>query len=124
MRNKDLFSVEYFKIRYNKVYNLLNSLGIKTLSVFIDEGVKYTFYRLLSVDDFMENMPQLNESTLIFDGELYQCETNRETEILADRKIMVGFDIGESFTCILINAKNAGVSKDDVTNIGALTECR
>lgn len=124
MRNEDLFSVEYFKIRYNKVYNLLNSLGIKTLSVFIDDGVKYTFYRLLSVDDFMENMPQLNESTLIFDGELYQCETNRETEILADRKIMVGFDIGESFTCILINMKNAGVSKDDVTNIGALTECR
>ena len=117
MRNKDLFSVEYFKIRYNKVYNLLNSLGIKTLSVFIDEGVKYTFYRLLSVDDFMENMPQLNESTLIFDGELYQCETNRETENLADRKIMVGFDIGESFTCILINAKNAGVSKDGVKQI-------
>lgn len=117
MRQKDLFGVHYFKIQYGKVYKLLTSLGVETLSVFIDGGLEYSFYGLLTIDDFMDNVPQIKESLLIFDGEIYQCEMNKEIETLRNKKVLIGFDIAERYTQILINLKNIELSKKMIKQV-------
>lgn len=117
MRQKDLFGVHYFKIQYGKVYKLLTSLGVETLSVFIDGGLEYSFYGLLTIDDFMDNVPQIKESLLIFDGEMYQCEMNKEIETLRNKKVLIGFDIAEKYTQILINLKNIGLPKKMIKQV-------
>ncbi len=117
MRQKDLFGVHYFKIQYGKVYKLLTSLGVETLSVFIDGGLEYSFYGLLTIDDFMDNVPQIEESLLIFDGEIYQCEMNKEIETLRNKKVLIGFDIAERYTQILINLKNIGLPKKMIKQV-------
>ena len=84
MRQKDLFGVHYFKIQYGKVYKLLTSLGVETLSVFIDGGLEYSFYGLLTIDDFMDNVPQIKESLLIFSGHdlcVLHCNSYHDWEI-------------------------------------------
>jgi len=117
MRQKDLFGVHYFKIQYGKVYKLLTSLGVETLSVFIDGGLEYSFYGLLTIDDFMDNVPQIKESLLIFDGEIYQCEMNKEIETLRNKKVLIGFDIAEKYTQILINLKNIALPKKMIKQV-------
>ena len=117
MRQKDLFGVHYFKIQYGKVYKLLTSLGVETLSVFIDGGSGYSFYGLLTIDDFMDKVPQIEESLLIFDGEIYQCEMNKEIDTLLGKKVLIGLDIAERYTQILINLKNISLPKKMIKQV-------
>ena len=113
-KKHNLISIVIRKIAYEKVFTLLNLLEVKKLSVFIDNGKSYDFNAIITTNQFVEYLDNLNESMLIFDGETYKCLIDRELDILTNKKILIEFDKGENVTHILVNTNNADFVVNDI----------
>ncbi|MBR2722430.1 MAG: hypothetical protein IKB75_06610 [Clostridia bacterium] len=116
-KNENLLNISSYKIDFEKVKILLGILDINTVSIFLDEGYKYSFYKIISSDSFDDDILKLNKSTLIFDGQVTECPMDKEVDTLSNRKIFIAFDLGENLTCILINLKNVKLSKKELKEI-------
>ncbi len=116
-KNKNLLSISFYKICYEKVKKLLDFLKVDYISIFIDKGYEYCFKDIVSVKDFTKSVIQLNESILIFDDEVMECLMDKEIEILSSKKILIDFNLGENMTHILINLNNTEITKEKVKEI-------
>lgn len=113
---KKFIGISSYKIDYDRISSVLTLLKIENLSVFIDEGNSYCFYNSISVNEFIEYAIKLRESLLIFDGYIKECFINKEIEVLSNRKILIGIDLGENYMSILINKDNTDISVKDLKN--------
>ena len=116
-KRKNCISISFYKIDYDVILKIINFLKIHKISVFIDEFEKYKYYKTIETCDFVENISGLNKSVLIFDGEIEKCETDHEMEILYESRILIGMDLGERHTIIMINTLNNNVSAVNIRKI-------
>lgn len=112
-----IINVSFYKIDYEKVLRLFESLKIDNVSVFVYNGHKYCFKKIIPVREFKKYVTDLKESTLIFDDEVTECFMDKELEILSNKKILVDFNLGENLTCILINTNIVGIGKKEIKRI-------
>lgn len=115
--NNGLLSIVFYTIEYKKVLLLLELLKVKSISLFFDKGNKYSRNRICSVTEFMRCFDEVNESCLLFDGEIMTCQMDKELELLSNRKVLVDINWGEHMTTILVNIKNAGVTEADIRRL-------
>lgn len=115
--NKQFISISSYKIDYNKIFSLLNLLKIEELSVFIDEGKSYRFNNSVSINEFVAYAIKLKESLLIFDGYVKECFIDKEMEVLSNRKIVIGIDLGENYVSVIINKDNTDISIKDIKKL-------
>lgn len=117
LKNKNLLSISFYKICYEKVEKLFEFLKVDYISIFIDKGYEYYFRDIVPVKDFIKFVSQMNESILIFDDKVMECLVDKEIEILSSKKILVDFNLGENMTQILINMNNTEITKEKVKAI-------
>lgn len=69
------------------------------------------------VDDFINHISNVNSSVLVFDGNVESCLTDKELDILMNKKILVDIDLGENMTYIIINKDNITITKEEIKKI-------
>lgn len=116
-KKNNFISIDFYKIDYKQIVELLNILNIDFISLFIDKMNDYWFYKRIKSCEFFEYASKLNESLLIFDGEITECKMDDEIQILLKSKILIGVDLGEKYTNILINNKNNDIIIDEIKKI-------
>lgn len=112
-----IISIEFYKINYLKIVELLNKLNIKDISVFIDKEISYCFYKTISVSELPNIAACLNDSLLVFDGLVTECHIGKEIDSFASSKIMVNTVLGERFTSVWINTKNTDISLREIKDL-------
>lgn len=112
-----IISIEFYKINYLKIVELLNKLNIKDISVFIDKEISYCFYKTISVSELPNIAACLNESLLVFGGLVTECHIGKEIDSFASSKIMINTVLGERFTGIWINTKNTDISLREIKDL-------
>lgn len=112
-----IIGIEFYKINYLKIVELLNKLNIKEISVFIDEEISYCFYKTISVSELPNIAACLNDSLLVFDGLVTECHIGKEIDSFASSKIMVNTVLGERFTSVWINTKNTDISLQEIKDL-------
>ncbi len=112
-----IIGIEFYKINYLKIVELLNKLNIKEISVFIDKETSYCFYKTISVSELPSIAACLNDSLLVFDGLVTECYIRREIDSFASSKIMINTVLGERFTSIGINTQNANISLREIKDL-------
>ena len=112
-----IIGIEFYKINYLKIVELLNKLNIKEISVFIDKETSYCFYKTISVSELPSIAACLNDSLLVFDGLVTECHINKEIDSFASSKIMINTVLGERFTSIGINTQNANITFREVKDL-------
>lgn len=112
-----IIGIEFYKINYLKIVELLNKLNIKEISVFIDKETSYCFYKTISVSELPSIAACLNDSLLVFDGLVTECYIRREIDSFASSKIMINTVLGERFTSIGINTQNANITFREVKDL-------
>lgn len=100
---KNLISINFYKIDYEIVIKILNLLKIDIITIFVDDIKNYKYYSTIEVCIFLEIVPKIHKSILIFDGKIERCEMDYEMDILSKSKILVSIELGERYTCIWIN---------------------
>lgn len=112
-----IISIEFYKINYLKIVELLNKLNIKDISVFIDKEISYCFYKTISVSELPNIAACLNDSLLVFGGLVTECHIGKEIDSFASSKIMINTVLGERFTGIWINTKNTDISLREIKEL-------
>ena len=113
-KEKSIIGVDFYRINYEMISRLLDYLGIKQVSIFIDDSISYKFYKTINISELAGLAKQLNESLLIFDGTITRCDLDQELSVLSYSKIMINLVPGEHFTSVLINTKKVDATYKDV----------
>ena len=92
-------------------------MNIDHVSILLYESNKYIFDNYILVDDFINHISNVNSSVLVFDGNVESCLTDKELDILMNKKILVDINLGENMTYIIINKDNITITKEEIKKI-------
>lgn len=112
--NNNFISIYFYKINLIKIQQLFKYVNIDHVSILLDESNKYIFDNYILVDDFINHISNVNSSVLVFDGNVESCLTDKELDILMNKKILVDIDLGENMTYIIINKDNITITKEEI----------
>lgn len=115
--NNNFISIYFYKINLIKIQQLFKYVNIDHVSILLYESNKYIFDNYILVDDFINHISNVNSSVLVFDGNVESCLTNKELDILMNKKILVDIDLGENMTYIIINKDNITITKEEIKKI-------
>lgn len=115
--NNNFISIYFYKINLIKIQQLLKYVNIDHVSILLDESNKYIFDNYILVDDFINHISNVNSSVLVFDGNVESCLTDKELDILMNKKILVDINLGENMTYIIINKDNITITKEEIKKI-------
>lgn len=115
--NNNFISIYFYKINLIKIQQLFKYVNIDHVSILLDESNKYIFDNYILVDDFINHISNVNSSVLVFDGNVDSCLTDKELDILMNKKILVDIDLGENMTYIIINKDNITITKEEIKKI-------
>jgi hypothetical protein len=115
--NNNFISIYFYKINLIKIQQLFKYVNIDHVSILLDESNKYIFDNYILVDDFINHISNVNSSVLVFDGNVESCLTDKELDILMNKKILVDIDLGENMTYIIINKDNITITKEEIKKI-------
>ncbi len=115
--NNNFISIYFYKINLIKIQQLFKYVNIDHVSILLDESNKYIFDNYILVDDFINHISNVNSSVLVFDGNVESCLTDKELDILMNKKILVDIDLGENMTYIIINKDNITITKEKIKKI-------
>ena len=115
--NNNFISIYFYKINLIKVQQLFKYMNIDHVSILLDESNKYIFDNYILVDDFINHISNVNSSVLVFDGNVESCLTDKELDILMNKKILVDINLGENMTYIIINKNNIAITKEEIKKI-------
>lgn len=115
--NNNFISIYFYKINLFKIQQLFKYVNIDHVSILLDESNKYIFDNYILVDDFINHISNVNSSVLVFDGNVESCLTDKELDILMNKKILVDIDLGENMTYIIINKDNITITKEEIKKI-------
>lgn len=114
--NNNFISIYFYKINLIKIQQLFKYVNIDHVSILLYESNKYIFDNYILVDDFINHISNVNSSVLVFDGNVESCLTDKELDILMNKKILVDIDLGENMTYIIINKDNITITKEEIKN--------
>ena len=112
--NNNFISIYFYKINLIKIQQLFKYVNIDHVSILLDESNKYIFDNYILVDDFINHISNVNSSVLVFDGNVESCLTDKELDILMNKKILVDINLGENMTYIIINKDNITITKEEI----------
>lgn len=112
--NNNFISIYFYKINLIKIQQLFKYVNIDHVLILLDESNKYIFDNYILVDDFINHISNVNSSVLVFDGNVESCLTDKELDILMNKKILVDIDLGENMTYIIINKDNITITKEEI----------
>lgn len=112
--NNNFISIYFYKINLIKIQQLFKYMNIDHVSILLDESNKYIFDNYILVDDFINHISNVNSSVLVFDGNVESCLTDKELDILMNKKILVDINLGENMTYIIINKDNITITKEEI----------
>lgn len=115
--NNNFISIYFYKINLIKIQQLFKYVNIDHVSILLDESNKYIFDNYILVDDFINHISNVNSSVLVFDGNVELCLTDKELDILTNKKILVDINLGENMTYIIINKDNITITKEEIKKI-------
>lgn len=115
--NNNFISIYFYKINLIKIQQLFKYVNIDHVSILLYESNKYIFDNYILVDDFINHISNVNSSVLVFDGNVESCLTDKELDILINKKILVDIDLGENMTYIIINKDNITITKEEIKKI-------
>ena len=115
--NNNFISIYFYKINLIKIQQLFKYVNIDHVSILLYESNKYIFDNYILVDDFINHISNVNSSVLVFDGNVESCLTDKELDILKNKKILVDIDLGENMTYIIINKDNITITKEEIKKI-------
>lgn len=115
--NNNFISIYFYKINLIKVQQLFKYMNIDHVSILLYESNKYIFDNYILVDDFINHISNVNSSVLVFDGKVESCLTDKELDILMNKKILVDINFGENMTYIIINKDNITITKEEIKKI-------
>lgn len=115
--NNNFISIYSYKINLIKIQQLFKYVNIDHVSILLYESNKYIFDNYILVDDFINHISNVNSSVLVFDGNVESCLTDKELDILMNKKILVDIDLGENMTYIIINKDNITITKEEIKKI-------
>ena len=115
--NNNFISIYFYKINLIKIQQLFKYVNIDHVSILLYESNKYIFDNYILVDDFINHISNVNSSVLVFDGNVESCLTDKELDILMNKKILVDIDLGENMTYIIINKDNITITKEKIKKI-------
>ena len=115
--NNNFISIYFYKINLIKVQQLFKYMNIDHVSILLYESNKYIFDNYILVDDFINHISNVNSSVLVFDGNVESCLTDKELDILMNKKILVDINLGENMTYIIINKNNIAITKEEIKKI-------
>ena len=115
--NNNFISIYFYKINLIKIQQLFKYVNIDHVSILLYESNKYIFDNYILVDDFINHISNVNSSVLVFDGNVESCLTDKELDILMNKKILVDIDLGENMTYIIINKDNITITKEEIKKI-------
>lgn len=115
--NNNFISIYFYKINLIKIQQLFKYVNIDHVSILLYESNKYIFDNYILVDDFINHISNVNSSVLVFDGNVESCLTDKELDILMNKKILVDIDLGENMTYIIINKDNIIITKEEIKKI-------
>ncbi len=115
--NNNFISIYFYKINLIKIQQLFKYVNIDHVSILLDESNKYIFDNYILVDDFINHISNVNSSVLVFDGNVESCLTDKELDILMNKKILVDINLGENMTYIIINKDNITITKEEIKKI-------
>ena len=115
--NNNFISIYFYKINLIKIQQLFKYVNIDHVSILLYESNKYIFDNYILVDDFINQISNVNSSVLVFDGNVESCLTDKELDILMNKKILVDIDLGENMTYIIINKDNITITKEEIKKI-------
>lgn len=84
--NNNFISIYFYKINLIKIQQLFKYVNIDHVSILLDESNKYIFDNYILVDDFINHISNVNSSVLVFDGNVESCLTDKELDILMNKK--------------------------------------
>lgn len=112
--NNNFISIYFYKINLIKIQQLFKYVNIDHVSILLYESNKYIFDNYILVDDFINHISNVNSSVLVFDGNVESCLTDKELDILMNKKILVDINLGENMTYIIINKDNITITKEEI----------
>lgn len=115
--NNNFISIYFYKINLIKVQQLFKYMNIDHVSILLYESNKYISDNYILVDDFINHISNVNSSVLVFDGNVESCLTDKELDILMNKKILVDINLGENMTYIIINKNNIAITKEEIKKI-------
>ena len=115
--NNNFISIYFYKINLIKIQQLFKYVNIDHVSILLYESNKYIFDNYILVDDFINHISNVNSSLLVFDGNVESCLTDKELDILMNKKILVDINLGENMTYIIINKDNITITKEEIKKI-------
>lgn len=115
--NNNFISIYFYKINLIKVQQLFKYMNIDHVSILLYESNKYIFDNYILADDFINHISNVNSSVLVFDGNVESCLTDKELDILMNKKILVDINLGENMTYIIINKNNIAMTKEEIKKI-------
>ncbi len=115
--NNNFISIYFYKINLIKIQQLFKYVNIDHVSILLYESNKYIFDNYILVDDFINHISNVNSSVLVFDGNVESCLTDKELDILMNKKILVDINLGENMTYIIINKDNITITKEEIKKI-------
>ena len=115
--NNNFISIYFYKINLIKIQQLFKYVNIDHVSILLYESNKYIFDNYILVDVFINHISNVNSSVLVFDGNVESCLTDKELDILMNKKILVDIDLGENMTYIIINKDNITITKEEIKKI-------
>lgn len=115
--NNNFISIYFYKINLIKIQQPFKYVNIDHVSILLYESNKYIFDNYILVDDFINHISNVNSSVLVFDGNVESCLTDKELDILMNKKILVDIDLGENMTYIIINKDNITITKEEIKKI-------
>lgn len=115
--NNNFISIYFYKINLIKIQQLFKYVNIDHVSILLYESNKYIFDNYILVDDLINHISNVNSSVLVFDGNVESCLTDKELDILMNKKILVDIDLGENMTYIIINKDNITITKEEIKKI-------
>lgn len=115
--NSNYISISFFKIDLMKVYQLFEYMNIDYVSILLDESNEYIFEKYILIDDFIDQISNVNSSIVVFDGRVESCSIDKELDILMNKKILVDINLGENRTFIIINTNNIMITKEEIKKL-------
>ncbi len=115
--NNNFINIYFYKINLIKIQQLFKYVNIDHVSILLYESNKYIFDNYILVDDFINHISNVNSSVLVFDGNVESCLTDKELDILMNKKILVDINLGENMTYIIINKDNITITKEEIKKI-------
>ncbi len=115
--NNNYINISFFKIDLMRVHHLFEYMNIDYVSILLDKSNGYIFDKYILIDDFIKHISNLNSSIIVFDGKVESCLTDKELDILMNKKILVDINLGENRTLILINTDNTMITKEEIKRL-------